>query len=574
MKRGVSVGLDQGSNRWKIAAWGLFLLILGLYLLFSPARIDILDGQMRFEVSKNMLDLNGPDMKDYFLIQGGIPVNAVTGRSYSFYTAAPSLLPLPFMLVSRLVNGPHIAADRGAFVLANAFYGALIAPLLLAFYRRIGVNLRNALIWPSIFCLTTLWWNGSETSFDQCQHGLIMLAMLLLAYDAAKTKRISLALGTGLMAGVLLNCRAPFVTLVPIIPVYWWWEWKGLTLPPNERRALLIKMSGMVAVGVSVGIAGYLYYNFVRFGTVSMPRYYNPTPVVGNPISGMLTLLVSPGKGFLWFSPPLLFALLGFSKFPSSERALKKGIAAFCLLHLIEMSCLAFASGDWCWGPRYLLPIMPIMALAMPFAKVSLRWSWVAGVVVCGLLVQMMGLAIENHRFFYYHRLAPTFWTEEWVYFRLSQLTARPGEILESIQGINIVRPKINSNTLGEATYCPFGPPGKAKPTLGGRKRSGSAGQARKPAISAFGSLLKTAEAKLKANPSKVSQKDVDPREWQKQYRIFYLPKPWWGWIQNVPVDQRPFSPVLLGSFSLLISLLGFGMLVRASRDKPEPEQN
>ena len=59
MKRGVSVGLDQGSNRWKIAAWGLFLLILGLYLLFSPARIDILDGQMRFEVSKNMLDFHG-----------------------------------------------------------------------------------------------------------------------------------------------------------------------------------------------------------------------------------------------------------------------------------------------------------------------------------------------------------------------------------------------------------------------------------------------------------------------------------------------------------------------------------
>jgi len=564
---GAKLNLTSSSNptledkRWKLACWGVFLLILGLYCFSSPARIDILDGQMRFEVSKNLLDLSGPDMKDYFLIQGGIPVNASTGRSYSFYTSAPSLLPLPFMFLSRLVNGPKIAADRGAFVLANAFYGACIAPLMVMFYRRMKVNLRSAVLWTLAFCLTTLWWNGSATSFDQCQHGLILMAIMLVAFDAASSRSLKHALWVGLLGGVLLNCRAPFVTLMPIVPIFWWWTWRGEKLDQTLIRPVLLKMTAMMIVGLTIGVAGYLFYNYIRFDSFSMPKYANVVPVVGNPISGFLTLLISPGKGFLWFSPTLVFALLGYRYIPSEFGALKRSLTILCLLHLGEMSCLAFASGDWCWGPRYLLPIMPLMALASPYMRFRAKSFWVPALITAGLVIQCMGLAIENHRFFYTHRLAPTFWTESWVYFRMSQLADRPNEILESITSRNVDRPKINSNTLNEATYAPFGPPGKPKPRTSRKSKKATSSP------TSFSRLLAQAGT-ISANRKGVDLKPVDPREWQKQYRIFYLPKPWWGWIQSVPADQRPFSAALFGTITLMLTLFGCGLIGKVFRNE------
>lgn len=546
-------------NHWRIAGWGSFLLLLGLFLFAHPGRIDMIDGQYRFDVSRNILNLTGPDLSDYYLIQGALPRNPKTGHYYSYYTAPASLTPLPLMVVGRAIAGARVATDRFCFSLLSAFAGACILPLLLAFFKRLGFGLKTALGWSMVFALATLWWPGSETVFDQCQHGVAMLAMTLISYDVAKRGNMGMAVVAGLLGGLLFNYRTPYIALLPTIPVYWYFESKQ-----GEGKAKFAGQAASFILGVAIGLAGYAFYNWVRFGSVSMPKFENGVSMVGNPVSGFLTLAVSPGKGFLWFSPPLILAIVGFKAFFKAERGLAGLVAAISILHVGEMSFLTFAGGDWCWGPRYLIPVMPLWALVFPYCSLKvIKPAVLAAVVGLGVLIQVTALSLDHHRFFFYRRLTPHFWLDPWVYFRYSQLLSRPAEIVESVEAIGRQYPKINASPNGEITYCPWGPP----------HRPESDQTAPPPGLTAPPSDLqkqiKNIHIPKKPAPKSGPKTYPDARTWQEQFSVFYLPRPWWGWINQVPDDQRPVSPAPFLVLCLLSTGIGAGLLRLAVKKDP-----
>lgn len=548
-------------RQWRIACWGAFFLLLGVYLFSHPGRIDMIDGQYRFDVSRNLINLNGPCVSDYWLVQAPLPTNPKTGNFYSYYTAPASFFPLPLMIASRALLGVKAASDRFSFSLASAFAGAMLAPLLLAFYRRLGVALKPALGWTAVFCLATLWWPGAETVFDQVQHGIVLMAMLLAAYDVAKGGAWGLALVTGLLGGVLFNYRIPFLALLPAFPIYWIVEARRSKAESGQSPKGLRPNIAAYCVGVGIGLAGYALYNWVRFGSTSMPHYVNGVTMVGNPVAGFLTLTISPGKGLLWYSPPLLLAAFGLAGFWRKDRGLAGLVIALSIVHLCEMSSLSFAGGDWCWGPRYLIPIMPLWALAFPYIVYRVLKPWiVSSIVGLGFAVQLLGLSVDHHRFFYYRRLPALFWMNEWSYFRFSQLAARPAEVIESIAEWNWRRPMINSGPMGEATYCPFGPPRRPAKAAGTQKPTPGKAKVTVRSITSNGAaaLIKKAADKQTRRPI---PPPPDPRVWVQRYRIFYDPRPWWGWINDVPLDQRPVDPMAFFLFCTVTTCLGAGLL-------------
>src|SRR5216684_4587797 len=95
-----------------LCAGGVFLALLGIYLLTTPGRIDIIDGQWRYEVAKNWLERGEPVVADRWLLAtlGQMP-NPATGKAYSVYNAAPSVTPMPLMLLSRLLPGHNAERD-------------------------------------------------------------------------------------------------------------------------------------------------------------------------------------------------------------------------------------------------------------------------------------------------------------------------------------------------------------------------------------------------------------------------------------------------------------------------------
>jgi hypothetical protein len=392
------------------------------------------------------------------------------------------------------------------------------------------------------------------TVFDQNQHAVILLGAVLLGWQAGCRKRPALALLSGLLGGLLLNYQEMYALMLPAIglctiaseiaartesdqPQAVNSRQASKLWPLSLNRAAYLRLA-LFAAGSSIGLGLFFGFNWLRFGSLfSLARYSMATaPTLGSPLAGLLGLTISPGKGALWFSPPLVLAILGGRRLFARAPALAATIAAVSIIHLLVIIHLAFFGGDWCWGPRYLIPLMPLWALALPFGVLSRDkvQRLVMPLAAAGLLVQLLGISLDQHRFFYERDIPPSFWaTDAWFYFRESQLIARFGELASTARaGVprEVVRFTCSPNK--QSTYCLFGP--------------------RLPSHSHW---------------------------WMRQFQVFYLPRPWWGWMSRVPPGSRPIDPLALATVASSLAIAGVLMLSlslrRAARvatpaDQPE----
>src|SRR5262249_8951467 len=114
---------------------------------------------------------------------------------------------------------------------------------------------------------------------------------------------------------------------------------------------------------------------------------------------------ISPGRSLWLYSPILLLAVVG------ALRLLKAGhwplvIGPSLLILLFSVSYGATQTANWWggigWGPRYLVPLIPVLMLwifpALEWlAEGSRRLGWTLGVVLLGCLgagVQILGMIV------------------------------------------------------------------------------------------------------------------------------------------------------------------------------------
>jgi hypothetical protein len=115
---------------------------------------------------------------------------------------------------------------------------------------------------------------------------------------------------------------------------------------------------------------------------------------------GLYGLLVSSGKGIAWFAPAIWLALPGWFAMhragPAQARAATAAVAAFVLAVLLYSKFEHWA-GDGSFGPRYLVPLLPLVFLLVAFAlnQASFAWRAVALLLaVAGFAVQVGGVGI------------------------------------------------------------------------------------------------------------------------------------------------------------------------------------
>jgi hypothetical protein len=172
---------------------------------------------------------------------------------------------------------------------------------------------------------------------------------------------------------------------------------------------------------------------------------------------------------------------------------------------------------------------MPLWALAFPFAATRLRQPRrvIAPLAAIGLLVQLGGISIDSHRFFYELNLPAFAWeTDPWFYFKHSQLAACPAELLASLRDGSPADPaRFDASATGRLIYRLYG--------------------IRNPALS---------------------------RVWMgDNFQLYYFPRPWWGWIGPAPPGARPSDPVWLMAWCAALLALG-GALVARSQQAGDPE--
>lgn len=177
-----------------------------------------------------------------------------------------------------------------------------------------------------------------------------------------------------------------------------------LALPLLVDRLLArdLKSGSAFALPIVASTALVLAENQFFFG--SPLRSAQPW-VSGNLLVGLSGSLFSLNHGLLWFCPAVVIAALGWpALFREHSRLARLGVT-MAVPYLLLMSLWKVWGGGYCYGPRLIAPIIPLLFLGLPvvFAGISQRSARFRGAVAatCALSLTISTLGAVLHMAFW-----------------------------------------------------------------------------------------------------------------------------------------------------------------------------
>lgn len=386
----------------------LFLFLLGVYLFTAEGNnIDSSDQQqVRFAVTESIIeegDLSIPD---------GMGVKGNYSKDYSWYGIGQPVLGIPFYLIGRFIGG-HEGAKWMVSVM-NPLVVAASGTVLFLFVVNIGYAKKTALLITVFYAFGTLAWPQSKHPFDHPVEMLFVLLAVFYAQIFVKSSKTQHLLISSVSLGFAFLTRPPAV--LALLPIFVFLSYTRLENNFTMKRVLeAIKDCTIYSLAFAPFVLIQLWSNYVRFGsiletgiTLMFQRagldFFTGTPF----ITGIQGFLISPGKGFFYYSPISILIFLSIQGFYKRNKGLTLCILGIAFSYLIFLSRNIFWHGDWSWGPRYLFVITPLLMLPVADivernlreGKWTLRYMIIAlfGISIC---VQIIGVSVDWNRYFF-----------------------------------------------------------------------------------------------------------------------------------------------------------------------------
>lgn len=288
-----------------------------VFFFVLPHNIDG-DGRLRFEA-----------------LQGWLAGNGIPDTKYPLIGSIPSI---PLFLLGHLVGSPEWWVSRYNVVVYAAGVGFLYALLR----GRVGGDVLGAFL---LLLGTTAMLPNSLTGFGVETFSALAVGTGLAAWSVGRWKTATVLLGVG-----VANVPASIVGLTLAMG---WWAWRekqfralaplvlaaGLWLLENTVRR---KSPFSTGYGGDHGFQTLLPYS-------GLPGFSYPT------FFGALSLLLSFGKGILFFAPGLVLA---FGRALEALRSVREVL----VLWVLYLGGLVLVYGTWwawyggfTWGPRFLI---------------------------------------------------------------------------------------------------------------------------------------------------------------------------------------------------------------------------
>ncbi len=335
----------------------VFAFLIAFFSLIAALRIDTIDGALVYQVARSMASGDGfavPAPQDD---RGAHGDWGVDGRFYAPYALGASLSVLPFYLLGEAVYritgwGTLGYVTRVAVSLRNVLVGALTGCVLLRLVWRLGYPERAAVIAALAGVLATPFILYVKTMFSEPLLTLLLLWAFLAVLQAEQGSR-----GGWFVAGIALGCaslvKPATLAVVPVFLGYAIWTRSG-----SARWKAPLEMATPILCGVL--ITG--WYNVVRFGS-PVSTGYRGVRFDQPPWIGLYGLLLSPGKGLLWFCPLVIAGAAGlvrlFARRPQHALLIIAVVIPFLGVHSVYREW----HGGGGWGPRLILPLIPLLTL-------------------------------------------------------------------------------------------------------------------------------------------------------------------------------------------------------------------
>ncbi|HEX2517865.1 MAG TPA: phospholipid carrier-dependent glycosyltransferase, partial [Chloroflexota bacterium] len=312
---------------------------------------------------------------------------------------------------------------RFLYATLNAFTTAGAAVLVYALARRFEYSTTVSALAALGFGLGTMAWPYARLDFSEPAATLFVLLAVWAFYQAcppsvpgpksegrAGQALVAGLLGAGSSGALLLAIAGKYTSALFGLALVVQWALSSAWWRPQRRRHALTYLGALALPLLILGAAG-VGMAFAFTGEV--PIVLSPAQVLSRigedwlalPIwTGLRGLLFSPGRSLFLYSPWLLLAIPGVVLFMRRHGRSGFLVAVFpILVVLLYAMKLGWHGGSW--GPRYLLPVVPLLAVACAPALMWLlqrgqvgRFA-LAGLAACAVGVQFLGLAKDPERY-------------------------------------------------------------------------------------------------------------------------------------------------------------------------------
>ena len=400
----------------------MFLFLFCLYLLTSSGRVRTID-EVLVDLETESLATRGTTAVPQ-AVSAGIFYGTVDrhGNPQAPYGAGQAVASLPWFALGRAVRAllPGIPAQAGdaagdaVLTASSAAYAALAATLFFLLLTHSGAGYAASLLGTFLLALATPLFAYSSWFFSEPLAAALLVGAGVALFPPQDVEFISGRRAA--VAGALLGCalwvRPTHVIAVPVFVLAAAMRSRGHAL----RTAVLV-----AAVAGSFG-AAYLLRNEFLFGSF-FDFGYPPAAEGGRRLNtfetplatGLYGLLFSPGKSLFLFAPPLLLALPGLWRLARGNRALAVVAGLTPLVYLLFFARYTQWEGGYCFGPRYLVPVIPLLALGLGpmLAGCDRRILRLAAVLaVAGFVVQGIGMSTS----FLEDQAAGHYYDAQWNY--------------------------------------------------------------------------------------------------------------------------------------------------------------
>lgn len=289
----------------------------------------------------------------------------------------PEFGPVKYGLLQPLAMLPPYAAGRALGTLAGVedthrsgyrVTAFLFSPLVTAFAaavsfraaRRLGAPAARAAALAWLLVFATLLLPYSRLLFAEPLNALLLLLFTGGAIRGFRTPGEA-ARGALSLALLVLNnpAFAPLFVGGAALAV------AGVASAGGRRGA---SVAAAACGGIGLAAAGLtLAYNRARFGDAF--RFgYEDAGFSGALREGLEGLVLSPARGLVWYAPLTVAAAtvaVRLALGDADRRRLWVFVAATSFAYLFLYATWSSFEGGWCWGPRFLLPFVPSLHLAL-----------------------------------------------------------------------------------------------------------------------------------------------------------------------------------------------------------------
>lgn len=406
---------------FRTAAALLFFLNF-LYLLTSTGRVHTID-EISAVIETESLTLHATTAvpqavgsKVYF---GRI---ARDGQPHTPYPPLPSLLAVPWyafghFVLDRLPGVPDAIHDLVVSMTctwSSATFAALAAMFVFLLADSLGLSRHDSIIVALVIALATPLFVYSAWFFSEALTAACWIGAAYALFGVPRDKVASLqrAAFAGLLLGFALHVRPTnvFAAFIFLLAMF----------VRDRRRALKPAIIAAAVVG-ALGVV-YLVRNFNLYGSIldfGYPHYaeggrdilsfHQPLYI------GLTGFLFSPGKSIILFCPLILLAIPGLGRLWCRDRGLALVCGFVPLTYLLFYSHYSSWEGAYSYGPRYLVPSLVLLCVALAAWFLDPPHWWRKALAVgfgVGLAIQLIGLStniledmVKNH-----------YYDEHWFY--------------------------------------------------------------------------------------------------------------------------------------------------------------